>query len=93
MHPYVISVFGNIHFEIHKCEVIFIFSMLFYAFNDNASLCVQSLLFQLTISTHNKNRVATFLGGYCCHLKQMSPEIVSVANYFGIPYITDKYRK
>ena len=31
--------------------------------------------------------VATFVGGYCCHLKQISPEIVIVVNYLGIPYI------
>ena len=47
----------------------------------------QELFFQLTLSTNNKNWVATFLGGYCCHLKQISPEIVIVVNYLGIPYI------
>ena len=47
---------------------------------------LKSFLFQLIISTNNKNRVATFLGGYCCHLKQISPEIF-VVNYLGIPYI------
>ena len=48
---------------------------------------LKSFLFQLTISTNNNNRVATFLGGYCCHLKEISSEIVIVVNYLGIPYI------
>ena len=45
---------------------------------------LKSFRFQLTISTNYKNRVATFLGGYCCHLKQISPEIDIVVNYLGI---------
>ena len=37
--------------------------------------------------------IATFLGGYCCHLKQISPEIVSCQLLRYTINITDKYRK
>ena len=56
-------------------------------FFDKSSLTLEKIVktAKREFNMSNKNRVATFLGGYCCHLKHISPEIVIVVNYLGIP--------